>query len=245
MAYPSDFLTRTALARVRLRHTGGSVSNNINTQLNLFIDLLRGATEKDVKIQGNFAAKDILPYANTTYDLGSSTYNFISGYLDNGATDGGTLYFNAGGSNLHSNAAGTVLTANTFTSLNLAGDVQVAGGVGGYHSFYINQAQSTTSTIATITVTDATYNGVGHIMVSVGGLPSGAARDSCMVSGAIYNNSVTNDTIHAATNFSVAIVAQGGGVYTVDLTTGSWAGANPFLGTMIVHAASKGTLVIS
>ncbi len=63
---------------------------------------------------------DILPNADASYDLGSTSAGFVALYLDNGGTDGGTLYFDGSNSSyLQSDSSGADLDVQGFTGLDL------------------------------------------------------------------------------------------------------------------------------
>lgn len=79
------------------------------------------ATGDDITITG-YVASSILPKTSAASDLGSSTQNWQSLYLDNGATDGGAIYFDAGTSEfIKAIADGTDLQIGGFTGLDLGG----------------------------------------------------------------------------------------------------------------------------
>jgi hypothetical protein len=77
--------------------------------------MFNGTTAYDMLLQGSFAAKGIYPYTNYGYGLGAATYNFKNLYMDNGGSDGGTLYFNAGGTYLQCSEDGLTLTLSGAT----------------------------------------------------------------------------------------------------------------------------------
>lgn len=88
---------------------------------------LGNATTDDVTITG-YIASDILPKTTGTASLGSATQAWEDIYLDEGATNGGSVYFNAGTTSyIQSNAAGTILTIGGFTSMVPPAAINAAG----------------------------------------------------------------------------------------------------------------------
>lgn len=80
---------------------------------------LGNATSDDITITGRIAS-DFDPKTAATYTLGDSTQTWQGLYLDNGATDGGAVYFNAGTTAfLKSDASGADLDVGGFTGLDL------------------------------------------------------------------------------------------------------------------------------
>ncbi len=78
---------------------------------------LGNATTDDVTITG-YIASDILPKTTGTASLGSATQAWEDIYLDEGATNGGSVYFNAGTTSyLQSSADGATLTVGGFTTV--------------------------------------------------------------------------------------------------------------------------------
>lgn len=78
---------------------------------------LGNATGDDITVTG-YIASDLLPKTAGTASLGSSTQTWEDIYLDEGATNGGTIYFDAGTTKyIQSNAAGTILTIGGFTTV--------------------------------------------------------------------------------------------------------------------------------
>ncbi|MBP6151890.1 MAG: hypothetical protein KA413_00295 [Candidatus Methylopumilus sp.] len=78
---------------------------------------LGNATTDDVTITG-YVASDILPKTTGTASLGSATQAWEDIYLDEGATNGGSVYFNAGTTSyLQSSADGATLTVGGFTTV--------------------------------------------------------------------------------------------------------------------------------
>ena len=63
---------------------------------------------------------NIVPQTNVTNTLGTASLNYTALHLDNSATDGGAVFFNAGTTAfLKSNAAGTTLSSGGFTTVAL------------------------------------------------------------------------------------------------------------------------------
>lgn len=82
---------------------------------------LGNATGDDITVTG-YIASDLLPKTAGTASLGSSTQTWEDIYLDEGATNGGTIYFNAGTSSyIQSSADGATLTIGGFTGVSLLG----------------------------------------------------------------------------------------------------------------------------
>lgn len=80
---------------------------------------LGNATSDDITITGRIAS-DFDPKTAATYNLGDSTQTWLALYLDNGATDGGAVYFNASSTAfLKSDASGADLDVGGFTGLDL------------------------------------------------------------------------------------------------------------------------------
>lgn len=85
---------------------------------------LGNATGDDVTITG-YVASDIIPKTNAAYDLGTSALCFEALYLDDDATNGGTIYFDAGSTEfIRSNAAGTDLIVDGFTTVTIDATLQ-------------------------------------------------------------------------------------------------------------------------
>lgn len=75
-------------------------------------------------------ASDIDPITTATYSFGSTSVTWKDLYLDNGATDGGAIFFNASASSfIKSDAAGTDLDISGFTNLDLNG-LAITGAAG-------------------------------------------------------------------------------------------------------------------
>ena len=88
---------------------------------------LGNATTDDVTITG-YIASDILPKTTGTASLGSATQAWEDIYLDEGATNGGTIYFDAGTTKyLQSDATGATLTIGGFTTLSTANNIAITG----------------------------------------------------------------------------------------------------------------------
>lgn len=192
MAYPSSFLTRQSFSRTRLLYSGGSEANNLNTQFDLFINLLNGNTAKDVNFQGALGAKGVYPYADALYSLGDDTYGFNALYLENGASDGGTIYFDgASSSYLQSAANGTTLGLFGFTGFNFpaSGSINDVNG-----NELVKFPAAVTSAVNELTVSNAAQNnapsiaatgGDTNIDVSINGKGTG---DVLLSTGGINND---------------------------------------------------------
>lgn len=97
-----------------------------NTVLNGTVTL-GDATSDDITFNG-YVASDILPKTTGTASLGSATQAWEDIYLDEGATNGGTIYFDAGTTKyIQSDAAGTTLTIGGFTSMVPPAAINAAG----------------------------------------------------------------------------------------------------------------------
>ncbi len=78
---------------------------------------LGNATSDDITLTGRVAS-DIDPKTAASNTLGDSTQTWQALYLDNGATDGGAVYFNAGTTAfLKANAAGSLMTLGGFSAM--------------------------------------------------------------------------------------------------------------------------------
>lgn len=101
-------------ASVAALTVAGNANFNGNTTLG-------NATGDTITVTGRIAS-DVNPSANATYDLGSAALSYASLFLDNGATDGGAVYFDAGTDQyLKANAAGTEIEIGGFTTLETKG----------------------------------------------------------------------------------------------------------------------------
>ena len=125
----------------------GNANFNGNTTLG-------NATGDTITVTGRMAST-VNPSASASYGLGSSALAWTGLYLDNGATDGGGVYFDAGSTKyLRSNAAGTELQIGGFTTLETGGAQQKEFGL------YV-EAKS-----ADYTITDT--DGVSGILMTTG-----------------------------------------------------------------------------
>ncbi|HMY90884.1 MAG TPA: hypothetical protein PLM85_09570 [Nitrosomonas sp.] len=97
-----------------------------NTVLNGTVTL-GDATTDDVTFNG-YVASAILPKTSGSYSLGSTAQNWDALYLDKGATNSGSIYFDAGTTKyIQGNAAGTILTIGGFTSMVPPAAINAAG----------------------------------------------------------------------------------------------------------------------
>lgn len=111
----------------------GNATFNGNVQL--------GNATSDTVTYTSRIASSLVPSASATNDLGTSSLTWKHIYLDNGATDGGAVHFDASSTKfLKSNAAGTeldlggfsyfdfntTLQKNTFVNYNISTDADVA-----------------------------------------------------------------------------------------------------------------------
>lgn len=80
---------------------------------------LGNATGDSITVTGRFASS-LVPSTSAANDLGTSSLCWQHLYLDNGATDGGTIYFNGGTSQyLQCSADGTEIDIGGFSSVDL------------------------------------------------------------------------------------------------------------------------------
>lgn len=112
---------------------------------------LGNATSDDITFNG-YIASNMIPKTTAASDLGSSTLNWQSLYLDDGATNGGAIYFDAGTTEyIKANAAGTDLDIGGFQKL----DIEA-----GYYQ------ETTSAKSADYTVTDT--DGIKVILMTTG-----------------------------------------------------------------------------
>lgn len=103
---------------------------------------LGNATTDDVTITG-YIASDILPKTTGTASLGSATQAWEDIYLDEGATNGGSVYFNAGTTSyIQSSADGATLTVGGFTALSTPA-LTSTGNIIGLRGLYTGVASTT------------------------------------------------------------------------------------------------------
>lgn len=121
----------------------------------------------NLTMTGNFSiAGDVLSslLANTaTQDLGSTSKFWRSLYLDNGATDGGAIYFNASSTSfIKCSADGTTLdfgsTITNFTGANLVNTIKVWA--------YVSETGGAYTLSSSYGVSSITDNGVGNVDVN-------------------------------------------------------------------------------
>jgi len=96
----------------------------VNTNFNDLIASLTDSSKSlsiDALTLAGEVGSDLNPDTAATYDLGSATNSWLKLHLDNGATDGGAIYFDAGATEyIKANAAGTQLNIDGFTTVELA-----------------------------------------------------------------------------------------------------------------------------
>lgn len=174
---------------------------------------LGNATTDDVTITG-YIASDILPKTTGTASLGSATQAWEDIYLDEGATNGGSVYFNAGTTSyIQSNAAGTILTIGGFTSMVPPAAINAAG------ALTIGTNGSTTAlTLSTGQV--ATF--AGQIIASpVGSAPVlGAAATPNICPGD------AGDTGFYGSGSNAIAIVNGGTINSIFTSSGNLAFAN-------------------
>jgi hypothetical protein len=79
-----------------------------------------GFTNLDINAANLKGTGDIAPETTAAEDIGTTSLTYRALYLDNGATDGGAIYFNAGTTaNLKSSADGATLDVNGFTTVSV------------------------------------------------------------------------------------------------------------------------------
>lgn len=172
---------------------------------------LGNATTDDVTITG-YIASDILPKTTGTASLGSATQAWEDIYLDEGATNGGTIYFDAGTTKyIQSNAAGTILTIGGFTSMVPPAAINAAG------ALTIGTNGSTTAlTLSTAQV--ATFAG-DIVLPSSGNIYPGDTTSQLDLFGGSNTTSGTLIRINGSGNGGSIVVNTGSG--TTALTINS------------------------
>jgi len=104
-----------------------------------------GNASGDTVTFNGYIGTAIVPDTNATYALGSQTLNWSAIYLDNGATDGGAVYFDADGTTfIKANAAGTDINISGSTTLTIAPLLVVADGSTAAPSIYSSTGTSDT-----------------------------------------------------------------------------------------------------
>ena len=157
---------------------------------------LGNATTDDLTFTG-LCASNFVPKTNAAYDLGTSTLNWQSIYLDNDSTDGGAIYFDASSTKYIKAAAdGSDLALAVFTGFDLAGArIKELG--------YYHEAKSDS-----YPVTDS--DGVSVLLVTTGGsnrtvtLPTAAANDGRVI------------TIKKVDSGAGTLIIDGEGAETID-----------------------------
>jgi hypothetical protein len=111
---------------------------------------LGNATGDTITFTG-YTSGDIIPSANATDDLGSSSLCWQALYLDDDATTGGTIYFNAGTTEkIESNAAGTIIDIAGFAQItNDNAEFEGVSGSSAINAGYVGQILNSETTTAT------------------------------------------------------------------------------------------------
>lgn len=142
-----------------LGYTDGTrdlVFNNLTANGSVIL----GATSVDVVTVPGTIGSDLLP-TDVTYDLGSTTKNFVELHLNNGATDGGAVYFDGTTTSfIKSSADGLTLSGGGFTSQ-----------VGSFKNFcqaWVNfDGTGTPSIVDSFNVSSITDNGTGDYTINL------------------------------------------------------------------------------
>lgn len=192
---------------------------------------LGNATTDDVTITG-YIASDILPKTTGTASLGSATQAWEDIYLDEGATNGGSVYFNAGTTSyIQSNAAGTVITVGGFTSMVPPAAINAAGALtigtnGSTTALTLSTAQLATfagslnfsKSGETVFSADTSDGADNKRIVFCGGGANGASRGASLELAGNENGDAGAFYCVAGTNANISLVATGTGY--VDVTGG-------------------------
>lgn len=114
--------------------TNGTANDagQVNTNFTDIIAALTDGTKDITSLSGTFTTisatnltSTLLP-TDATFDLGSTTKNFKNLYLDNGATHGGRVNFNAGSTSyVGSSADGATLSVAGFSTVSFNGDLRI------------------------------------------------------------------------------------------------------------------------
>jgi hypothetical protein len=120
---------------------------------------LGNGTGDDLTFTG-YVASSFIPKTNGAYDLGSSTNSWQALYLDDAATNGGAIYFDAGSTEfIKALADGTDLTVGGFTGFNLAA---TAGTIAEIKTFALHDVAKS----AAYTVTDSDGASIVYVTTS-------------------------------------------------------------------------------
>ena len=113
---------------------------------------LGNATSDDLTATGRWAS-NLDPKTAATYDHGTSSQTWRAMYLDNGATDSGAIYFDAGTTKfIKGSADGTTLNIGGFVKLNSDSNLEYMGrtnsatGTAGYIGETITNSSAVTTT---------------------------------------------------------------------------------------------------
>jgi hypothetical protein len=144
---------------------------------------------------------DITPNADASYDLGSTSLNFVALYLDNGATDGGAIYFNAGTTAfLKSDSSGADLDMGGFTGLDLGANCNIK-------TFGTFPSAKT----ADYTITDT--DGVVHVLMTT------STTDRTVTLPTVADNTGRIITVTKVDSASGSVTIDGEGAETIDDAT--------------------------
>lgn len=133
MPLPSVTYTFTAGTTIDSGQVNTNFSNLISSLTDGTKDLTVNtlALTSTLSVGGNLTLSgsvvgNILPSADATYGLGSTSVGFTALYLDNTATDGGTIYFDGSNTSyLQSSTDGATLTIGGFATLALGSSVSI------------------------------------------------------------------------------------------------------------------------
>lgn len=158
------------------------------------------ATSDTITATSRFASS-LIPTTASTYDLGSSSLPFKHIFLDNGATDGGRINFDAGSTKYAgSNAAGTDYQIGGFTNFDLG-----TAAIKRYGRYL--EAKS-----ANYVITDS--DGVSVVLVT-----AGSSADITITLPLAANNVGRIITIKKVDSGTKAVIIDGNGSETIDGAT--------------------------
>lgn len=207
---------------------------------------LGNATSDDITVTG-YIASAILPKTSGSYSLGSTAQNWDALYLDKGATNAGSIYFDAGTTKyIQGNAAGTILTIGGFTSMVPPAAINAAGALtigtnGNTTALTLSTAQVATFAGRVIATSISSDTGASFNLVD---LPFLASRSGTQVSGFGITGRVTHDIgIYSTSSSDLLRFGFDGGSGFVDaltLTPGTSVAA--FTGLLDISASTAGQI---
>lgn len=186
---------------------------------------LGNATGDDITVTG-YVASNVLPKTNAAYDLGSSAQNWQALYLDDGATTGGTIYFDAGTTKyLQSSADGATATFGGFTTVSLGVLNTTANPTGKMISgSYTATVVSVTGFTIASASQDVLYMRVGaniiiHGAISFTGWTQSATNTISVTFPSGLGPSTDGNVVGPATLTDDSVLDQQGGRCTINDTT--------------------------